>query len=209
MVGRCDVELAAGDLLDTGADAICLGHIHRHQVLDERIVYAGGIRQCTYGEDPKKGYCLLAIERGRAPVVTHRQGPGRELVTIEAAWPLEPSPAGNVGKLVSDNDVPIEEEALVRPGAALRLVYSVSEDHRQQAAEQADTARQRWLAAGAHGVKVDARIIATHRVRSDEIQAARTTTAKLEALWTSRGQRPASAERLLGKLATLETEVMP
>jgi exonuclease SbcD len=206
LAGRCDIDLGEHDLLEVGADVCLLGHIHKHQVLCDRIVYAGSPRQTTFGEDPIKGYCLIDVERGETPVITHVKAPGRELVTIEACWPIEESTAGHAGKLVSENDVPVEEEPAPK-GAAIRLQYSISETNRHAAGEQATEAKSRWLDAGAHSVKIDARTIATHRVRSEDIETALSTADKLRSLWTHRGQSPDRSEAILAKLTQIEGEV--
>ncbi len=200
LAGKADIELSVGDLVETGADYVALGHIHKHQVLGERVCYAGSPRQCTFGEEGPKGYCLVDVERGREPRIEHRRGPGRDLVTIEAVWdPEKDSLRPEGGGLIEDE--PVE------PGEAIRLMYAVCEDHKCRAAKQADTARERWISSGAHSVKLDARVIATHRVRSEEIREARTNTDRLAALWASRGSKPGRAEQIIGKLSQLESEV--
>jgi exonuclease SbcD len=206
LTGRADIELSPADLAECNADYVALGHIHKHQVVGDRICYAGSPRQTTFGQDALKGYCLVDVERGRPPAIEHRKAPGRELHTIEAAWPVDASPAGHVGILVSESDVPVEEEP-VRPGDIYRLTYSVGEDHRQQAAEQADRAKQQWLAAGAHSVKLDPRVTPTYRTRCKAIREARTNGDRVQAWWTSRDGRPPRAAVMLDKLAELETEV--
>jgi exonuclease SbcD len=208
LAGRCDIELGEHDLLEVGADMVLLGHIHKHQILRDSIVYAGSPRQMTFGEDPVKGYCLVEVSRGAQPVITHVKAPGRELVTIEACWPIEGSPAGHAGKLVSENDVPVEDEPAPK-GAAIRLQYSISETNRHAAGEQATEAKRRWLDAGAHSVKIDARTIATHRVRSEDIDTALSTADKLRSLWTHRGKSPDRSEAILAKLTQIEGEVSP
>lgn len=204
LAGRCDIELGEHDLLEVGADAVLLGHIHKHQVLRDRIVYAGSPRQMTFGEDATKGYCLVEVSRGSQPSITHIKAPGRELVTIEGGW------MPDLGRLTTEND---DDETAwwvpKQPGYAMRLVYSVFEENRQAAAEQAEQLKKMWLDAGAHSVKIDARTIATHRIRSEAIEAALSTADKLRSLWTHRGQSPDRSEAILAKLTQLEAEVTP
>jgi exonuclease SbcD len=51
-------------------DYVALGHIHRHQALQDRnppIVYAGSINRVDFSEEPEtKGFVLAEVERGNA-----------------------------------------------------------------------------------------------------------------------------------------------
>lgn len=52
-------------------DYVALGHIHRHQDLNEGrqppVVYAGSIERIDFGEEREaKGFCMVEVERGRA-----------------------------------------------------------------------------------------------------------------------------------------------
>lgn len=55
-------EFALGDLLDTGAAAVLLGHIHKHQALASTVVYAGSLVAHDYGETEDKGYVLWSFD---------------------------------------------------------------------------------------------------------------------------------------------------
>ena len=209
MVGKCVVEMSEGDLLDAEADYYALGHIHAHQIHGKgRICYAGSVRQCTFGEDNKKGYVLVDVERGKPPVIEHRRAPGRELITVTAEWMgLELNNCGDelyeVNKLYTEAGE-LDNMMAVPEGSIVRLKYQVPESDREQAAEQAENAKKRWLAAGAHSVKLDVREIPTYRVRSEAIREAKTNTDKLEAWWDSRGDHPERAEKIKSKLNELE-----
>jgi exonuclease SbcD len=189
MVGRCDIELSAGDLLDTGADAILLGHIHRHQVINERIVYAGSVRQTTFGEDARKGYCLIDVERGEHPVIEHRVAPGRKLVTVEAEYLVE-------GIMVDKTPDQIPADAIVR------VSYDVSESERGAAAEA--LAQYANVALEGRAVKFNPRVKAPSRVRSKEMSVATSNTERLEAWWRSREVGPPRADEIKSKLTQLE-----
>lgn len=183
-VGRCDIEIAQADLEGTGADYVALGHIHKSQTIGDRIRYAGSPRQTSFGETGEKGYSLVTVERGKPPVIEHRHIPSRQLITIG-----------------------LDDKAPDTTRASVRLVYEVAEDARKQAAERAEKVKAEWLAAGAHSVKIDARTIVTSRVRSLEIQAAKTTAEKVSAYWTAKGAEiaPSVRERLLDKLSEIES----
>ena len=200
LVGKADLDLSEGDLLDSGADYVALGHIHKHQILgDGRICYAGAPRQTTFGEDAVKGYCLVDVRRGEVPVIEHRRAPGRELITITGSWDGE----------TVDFDLPPaygNDPGAIPESALVRIKYETPEDARAAAREAAE----RFVAAlSPRAVQIDPRIITTHRVRSEEIRTARTNADRVEALWGSRGQRPARASEILAKLSTLESEVQP
>jgi DNA repair exonuclease SbcCD nuclease subunit len=213
MVGKCCVEMSDGDLLDAEADYYALGHIHKHQISgDGRICYAGSVRQCTFGEDNIKGYCLVDVERGKLPVIEHRRAPGRELITVEAHW--YNNTLNNTGdEIIEINELHTEAGALnnmmaVPKGTIVRLKYHVPDTDREQATEQAENAKKRWLEAGAHSVKLDMRAKATYRVRSEAIREAQTNETKLGAWWDSRGDRPDREKSIKKKLGEIESEVM-
>lgn len=199
LTGRADIELSPADFAECDADYVALGHIHNHQIIDGRYCYAGSTRQTAFGQSAAKGYCLVDVERGRAPFIELRTAPGRELHTVEVVW----SPSG---ALSTSTGAPVASHT-VRPGDIYRLSYTVEEGHRWAAAEQAATARTEWLAAGAHSVKIDPRVIAATRVRSEEIQTASTTAERLAAWRSARGDEDLDTDRLTAKLAQLDVEV--
>lgn len=203
VAARADIPICAEDLLEVGADYYALGHIHKHQILDDRICYAGSPRQCNFGEDGPKGYCLVDVEPGKPPVIKHQQSNCRKLITVEAAWHLDR------GHLEGENSLRIEGEPTPPLGAAVRLVYSVSDANRAAARLQDEEAKRLWLSAGVHSVIIDARTISTVRVRSEEIRTTTTTAEKLHAYWNTRGEVPSRADAITSKLALLESEVSP
>ena len=184
-----DMPLAAGDLLDTGADYIALGHIHKHQIIDDRICYAGSTHQTSFGCTGSKGYCLVDVERGKEPVIIHVEAPSRRLITYE-------------GSILSCGEMVFGASGS-HLNDAIRLVYECPEDMREKMRGQAETYKADLLEAGAHSVKIDARTTAVHRVRSDEIREAKTDEEKLKAWWASRDETPARERPILDKLAEL------
>jgi exonuclease SbcD len=67
MLGQ-DLTLSSGLVTDPRLDYVALGHIHKHQVLNDQppVVYAGSIERIDFGEaGEKKGYVLAEVERGR------------------------------------------------------------------------------------------------------------------------------------------------
>lgn len=203
LTGRADVELSVGDLLEAEADVVCLGHIHKFQRHADRIVYAGSPRQTNFGESLPKGHCIIDVERGKPPVIEHRQAPGRELVTVRAHMRDNLLCEAESGSPLTDGAgiFTADLEPIVR------LVYEVEESQRHDAAAQADSWRKMWIGSGVHSVKLDARTITTTRVRSEAIREARTNEDRLRAYWEARQETPDRAEAILAKLATLEGEV--
>jgi exonuclease SbcD len=203
VAGRADIELAEADLAATGADAVLLGHIHKRQTIGDRIHYAGSPRPTAFGQEGPHGYTLIDVDRGRAPVRQFRQAPYRPMVTIEGEW----IPYTTNGADLIDVNIFDWSGADCEPGAAVRLQYTVSEDQRVAAGNEAERAKASLLANGAHSVKIDAKVTPVHRVRSEEIREARTTADRIEAWWSSREQRPERAEVILDKLGEIESEV--
>lgn len=198
LVGRCDVPLSESDLLGVGADAVLLGHVHRHQVVagpgGRGIVYAGGPRAFRFGEEGPKGYCLVDCGRGQDLEVEHREAPGRLLLTV-------------VGEYCAGTTTMTTDAFRHRPaGAAVRLVYEVDEASRSAAAEAARYACDALLAEGAHSVKLVPNVITTHRVRSCAIVGAKTMEARLRAEWETRGLKPSREAQIVAKLRQVEEE---
>jgi len=192
MVGKCDIELCEGDLVDSRVDYIALGHIHKHQILGNGLIcYAGSPRQTNFGEDPIKGYCLVEIERAQKPVIEHRLAPGRQLVTVTGVWKDQ--------SLLFD----IEPEAIPQD-SIVRVQYEEPEDLRESVAAMADAYIDTL---DGRLVKRVPRMVPNYRTRSEEIQHARTNKERIEAWWKTRGQRPERANSIFKKLIKLESEV--
>lgn len=185
---RCDLEVSEGDLLDTGADYVALGHIHKHQIIKDRICYAGSPRPTRFGETGDKGYCLVRCGDGPAEI-EHIKAPYRELITIDAIY--------------SDGYLRAELPEHIR-GASVRLVYCADETTREAASAQAEIIKARLIDDGAGAVKVVAKIETVHRVRSDEICDARTNADRLGAYWRARGITPPRATEIKAKLQEIE-----
>lgn len=73
MMGN-DYLLLPGVVGDKRFDYVALGHIHRHQILQDRppTVYSGSLHRVDFSEEnDEKGYCLVTIEMGDDP--SHRK----------------------------------------------------------------------------------------------------------------------------------------
>jgi len=101
-------------------DYVALGHIHKHQVLNEQppVIYAGSIERIDFGEEREdKGYVVAEVERGRASwqfVKTY----ARPFVTIEVDAQGDDSTA-EVLEAIADRDI---EGAVVRV-----IIHTVAE----------------------------------------------------------------------------------
>lgn len=70
MIGR-DIVVLKSLLADPAWDYIALGHIHKHQELNNGqpppIVYAGSLERIDFGEEgERKGFVMVNLEKGRA-----------------------------------------------------------------------------------------------------------------------------------------------
>jgi len=68
MLGQ-EVILPPGLVRNPAFDYVALGHIHKHQVLNEKppVIYAGSIERLDFGEEQEdKGFVVAEVERGRA-----------------------------------------------------------------------------------------------------------------------------------------------
>jgi len=209
LTGKCDIDLGAVDLLDTEADYISLGHIHKHQILESKICYSGSTHPTAFpavGQELRDyGYCLVEVERGEAPVIEHRKTPYREMVTIHAEW--IGTELTNTGDGIEEiNELLLHDHLDLPVGSAVKLVYEAPSSAREQAREQADRSRDQLLHAGASSVIIEPRITQTHRVRSETIAKAQTNRDRIESLWGARDELPARAPEILTKLQTLESE---
>lgn len=101
-----------------GYDYIALNHIHQHQQMAPNAWYSGSLLCQTFGEmHETKGWCVVDVEKGSDPVVTHIQNPhSREFTDLEVKdlhhdfWPTE-----NVYRIIGE----VDEAAY--PAAALAI----------------------------------------------------------------------------------------
>ncbi|MCJ7736744.1 MAG: exonuclease SbcCD subunit D, partial [Anaerolineae bacterium] len=114
MLGR-DTVILQSALTDRAWDYVALGHIHKHQSLNEgahpHIVYAGSPARIDFGEEGQpKGFCWVEVARGDTTwefVPVH----ARPFVTVRVDLREELSPLMTLQQKIAKHDL---SEAVVR-----------------------------------------------------------------------------------------------
>jgi len=131
-----DPTLLLGNIANPAFDYIALGHIHRHQIIQDNppVVYAGSLQAIDFGEEEDdKGFYTVAIEPDtvagtRRVSLDFHPIPGRRFLTINATIaPQDTDPTLTVINAVSryqgqvsdaivrlQIELPAEAEALLR-----------------------------------------------------------------------------------------------
>jgi exonuclease SbcD len=191
-----DHEFTTGSLFDAGAQAVLLGHIHRHQCWQRDdgigrrcIAYAGSIGRFHHGEAGDKGFLLWQVGPDSAACRLEAT-PARR--TVDISFDGKPDLAALRAALAAQ---PVE-------GAWVRLRWSVPEEERNGV----DRSAMRGLLAGAAGVQFEGRIVPVVRVRSGGIGQAGAMRDKLAAWAGVVGARPEPLWSCLDELAGNEPQ---
>jgi exonuclease SbcD len=191
-----DHEFTTGSLFDAGAQAVLLGHIHRHQCWERDdgdgrrcIAYAGSIGRFHHGEAGDKGFLLWQVEPD------------------SAALRLEPTPARRTVDICFQGkpDLDALRAALSEQpadGAWVRLRWSVPEEERNDI----DRTAMRALLVCAAGVQFEGRVVPVVRVRAGGIGQAGAMRDKVAAWAGVVGARPEPLWACLEALAVHETQ---
>jgi exonuclease SbcD len=120
MIGR-DVAVLKSVLSDGPWDYVALGHIHKHQDLNEgrypSMVYPGSLERIDFGEEKEaKGFCWVELEQG-ATIWRFVPVKARPFLTINADVREEDDPTMAVQAVVAQHDV---TDAIVRVNVRLR-----------------------------------------------------------------------------------------
>jgi exonuclease SbcD len=119
--------LMLSNVVNTAFDYIALGHIHRHQVLNENppVVYAGSLERLDFGEaDDEKGFYLVEIGDGEGAgkrVVSFDFHPvaGRRFLTIDVnIEPADIEPTATVLEAIAEKGDEVKD-AVVRLNISL------------------------------------------------------------------------------------------
>jgi DNA repair protein SbcD/Mre11 len=114
MIGRDAVVLKSA-LADPAWDYVALGHIHKHQSLNEGhhppVVYAGSLERIDFGEEGQpKGFCWVELARGET-TWEFVELDARPLVTVRADVRESASPLMALQQAVAEHDL---RDAVVR-----------------------------------------------------------------------------------------------
>ena len=119
MIGR-DVAVLKSVLTEGAWDYVALGHIHKHQNLNESypaVVYPGSLERIDFGEEKEtKGFCWIELEKGNT---TWQFVPvkARPFLTINVDLREEDDPTMAAQAVIAQYDV---SEAIVRVIVRLR-----------------------------------------------------------------------------------------
>ena len=131
MVGR-DVMVSRSVLVDDVWDYVALGHIHKHQDLNENaqppVVYSGSLSRIDFGEEREpKGWVMVELIKDRADYqfIPHYHRPARRFVTLDCDCRKKDEPMEALLKLIRRREEEgIIEDAIVR----LRLRLHARQD---------------------------------------------------------------------------------
>lgn len=181
MVGR-EIQALEQDLVDTGAAAVCLNHIHRPQGF-----YAGSLTVQDHGEEEEeKSVRLITVERGRPADVRLVPISCRRWLTVEA---------GVVDGKVVDSVGSLQELR----GANVRYRYTCAPE--EEALFDRRELGRRFESC--HALRVEGKVDRRERVRAAEVAQARTLEDKLRA-WAEVTGAPVTPG-VLDKLARLQS----
>ena len=168
-----DHEFTTGTLFAAEAQAVMLGHIHRHQAWEQEgragrqcIAYPGSIGRFHYGEEGEKGFLLWVV--------------GAD----QAHFSLEPTPARRTVDIVFDGrpDLDVLRAAVTAQdiaGAFVRVRWSVADEDRHAV----DRVAIEQLLEGAAETKLEGRIVPVVRTRAAGISQVATLAEKIR-IWS-------------------------
>ncbi len=188
-----DHEFTTGALFSAEAQAVMLGHIHRHQSWEQIgvagrqcIAYAGSIGRFHFGEEGEKGFLLWEVESDAA-ICRLLPTPARR--TIDIVFEGRPD-LDALRKAVADQDL---------EGAHVRVRWTVADEDRHTV-DRAAIAR---LLATAAQTKLEGRIVPVFRVRAAGISQLPTLAEKVGRWAELTGVAPACVLECLGTLDEL------
>ena len=104
MIGR-DAVILKSAVADSAWDYVALGHVHKHQSLNEGqhppVVYAGSLERIDFGEEGQpKGFCWVELSRGETEW-QFVEVAARPFVTLRADLRDAPDPLTTLRQMVS------------------------------------------------------------------------------------------------------------
>jgi exonuclease SbcD len=120
MIGR-DAVVLKSVLADPAWDYVALGHIHKHQSLNDGdyppVVYAGSLERIDFGEEREaKGFCWVELARGET-TWQFVETEARRFVTVRADLREADDPLEALREAVADHDL---KDVVVRAILQLR-----------------------------------------------------------------------------------------
>lgn len=178
--------LLPGNVTNLGFDYIALGHIHKHQVLNENppMVYSGSLERIDFSEETEeKGFCLVQIDgKGKVSWEFHKVQ-ARPFCTIEIDIPpQEFDPTGTVLRA-------IDKAGQQTKQAVVRLIISLPE----QSVAQLNDGEIKQALKEAYFVTISKNIERQQRSRLGSLPVEKLTP--LEALQAYLGAKNVSPER--------------
>lgn len=133
MLGQ-EVILPPSLVKNEAFDYVALGHIHKHQVLNEDppVIYSGSVERIDFGEEREdKGFVVAELERGRVSWQFVKTD-ARPFVTIEVNVQGD-DPTAEILEAIAAHDIedavvrliihtPVEKEPLINEGAIRRAL---------------------------------------------------------------------------------------
>ncbi len=158
--------LLPGNLTNLGFDYVALGHIHKHQLLNEKppLVYSGSLERIDFSEETEdKGFCVIQIEaKGQVSWEFHKVF-ARPFCTIKVNIPeQETDPTGAVLRAIAQAGQRTNQ-------AVVRLVISLPE---QKASQLQDLEIKKALE-GAYFVNISKEVERQQRSRLGTLSAER------------------------------------
>jgi len=123
MIGR-DAVILKSALVDPAWDYVALGHIHKHQSLNDGanppVVYAGSLERIDFGEEKEpKGFCWVELARGET-TWKFVEVNARPFVTVRADLREAEDPLADLEKAVAAHQL---QDAVVRVILHLRAEH--------------------------------------------------------------------------------------
>lgn len=163
-----DHEFTAGSLFSAGADAVALGHIHKHQSWEsdtqgfrQTIAYGGSIGRFHYGEEDAKVWLEWHMTSSQASFVAY-ETPARRTIDIFFDGPPDMEK--------------IRAAAAQCEGAFVRVRYEVDAEHKQSVDRNAIKA----ILGSALHIQIEGTTLAIERVRAKGISTEPSLVGKLE-----------------------------
>jgi len=126
-----DIDIHPDQIKASNADLVCLGHIHKAQVIKHKIFYSGGITRNTYGELDEKGYYIHSIAETGILTSEFKKLPARELVILRKNFLERPIDNKELIGILGDKlpEFWVKIELTVWADEAVRVDQDLIKDH--------------------------------------------------------------------------------